>query len=140
MGAGRLHAVVLSQRAEVRERALAQAQNVAPLRRAVVDLAERCGASVCQREDIAIAVSEALTNAIVHAYAGAQAPGVVEVGASMLDGSLHVVVRDEGVGMRPGRASRGLGFGLSLIARMTDHVRFEDAMPGFRVRMTFAVA
>ena len=85
-------------------------------------------------------MSEALTNAIVHAYARAETPGIVEVRASMRGGSLHVVVSDEGVGMRPGHPSAGLGFGLSLIARMTDHVRFEDAMPGLRVRMTFAFA
>jgi anti-sigma regulatory factor (Ser/Thr protein kinase) len=118
----------------------ARAENVAPLRRAVVAYAAGHGASEPQREDIALAVSEALSNAVVHAYVD-RAPGEVSVGAWIADRLLHVVVTDGGSGMQPRPATRGLRLGLPLIGRLAERLELErrsDA-PGLRVRMAFEI-
>jgi diguanylate cyclase (GGDEF)-like protein len=121
------------------ERLAATPQNISPLRRLVIEYARRGGASERQRDDIAVAVSEALSNVVVHAYADADEPGVVTVDAWMSNQSLEVVVCDEGAGMLPRTDSPGLGLGLALIVRMTQRVALEETMPGVRVRMTFAI-
>ena len=119
----------------------ARAENIALLRRAVVAYAGSHGASERQREDIALAISEALSNAVLHAYIGRESPGEVGVDAWVDDRALRVIVHDDGVGMLPRTDSPGLGLGLSLIARMAEHLEVEspDAQPGMRLRMTFAI-
>jgi diguanylate cyclase (GGDEF)-like protein len=121
------------------ERRTATPHSIAPLRQVVIEFAGRSGASDRQREDIAVAVSEALSNVVVHAYAGWEEPGVVTVDAWMSNQSLEVVVCDEGIGMLPRTDSPGLGLGLALIVRMTQRVALEETTPGVRVRMTFAI-
>lgn len=121
------------------ERRAATPHSIAPLRRAMIEFAMRSGASERQLDDIAVAVSEALSNVVVHAYAGRDEPGVVTVDAWMSNQSLEVVVCDEGIGMLPRTDSPGLGLGLALIVRMTQRVALEETMPGVRVRMTFAI-
>ncbi len=129
----------VGQHRQVDERAPARAESVAPLRRAVIEFATAYGATKRQREDIAVAVSEALTNAVQHGYRDSDDAGVVVARAWIQDGLLQVVVCDEGVGMRPRFTGRGTGFGLLLIGRFAQQMRFEDAMPGTRLRMTFAL-
>jgi anti-sigma regulatory factor (Ser/Thr protein kinase) len=108
------------------------------LRRAVVEFAGACGASERQREDIAVAVSEALTNVVKHAYLGSAVPGDIAVQAFVRRRALVVEVCDEGVGMRTGD-SRGVGSGLRIMFRLTERLEFTDTTPGARVRMTFAI-
>jgi LytS/YehU family sensor histidine kinase len=52
-------------------------------------------------------------NAIRHGIAPRAAPGVVRIAAQRRNGALHLEVRDDGVGMRPGGSrTRGRGVGL----------------------------
>jgi hypothetical protein len=67
------------------ERLPARPDSVARLRHAVVGFAGRRGASIRRREDIALAVSEALSNIVLHAYAGSDRPGAIDVRASVSD-------------------------------------------------------
>jgi anti-sigma regulatory factor (Ser/Thr protein kinase) len=122
------------------ERLPARPQSIAPLRHAVVELARANGASDVELEDIAIAVSEALSNVVLHAYPGDDEHGVVVVQAWMDGRRLQVAVCDEGVGMLARTDSPGLGFGLSVIHRIAERVEVEDVSPGVRLRMTFAIA
>jgi len=141
-GAGRQINVSMGYQSRLKECLPARAENIALLRRAVVAYAGSNGASARQREDIALAVSEALSNAVLHAYVGRDSPGDVGVDAWIDDErALEVVVCDDGVGMLPRTDSPGLGVGLSLIARMTEHLEVvsPDAIPGMRLRMTFAI-
>lgn len=124
----------------VHERLPAHPDNVARLRRRVLGFAAHHGASFRRREDIALAVSEALTNAVVHAYRDHDRPGRVEIEASLSDGALVVVVRDEGMGLVPRDDSPGLGLGLGLMRQASDAIVFDDARPGLSVRMTFALS
>lgn len=111
------------------------------LRRAVIEFAARNGASERRCEDIALAVSEALANAVIHAYVGYDEPGGVGVEAWMNERSLEVVVCDEGIGLKPRVDSPGLGLGLALIGQMTERLVLDSAetQPGVCVRMTFAI-
>lgn len=110
------------------------------MRHAVVDFAAANGASDWELEGIALAVCEALTNVVVHAYVGRAAPGVLTAQAWMNGECLHVVVGDEGIGMRRRTDSPGLGHGLPVIYRIAESVEIDDRGRGVRLQMTFAIA
>jgi serine/threonine-protein kinase RsbW len=97
-------------------------ENVAPLRRAARSLAERCGASDRTLQDVALAVSEACTNVVIHAYPEAKA-GRISLVAEQADDEVLFRVIDDGAGLTPRADSPGMGLGLPLIARLTE--RFE---------------
>jgi serine/threonine-protein kinase RsbW/stage II sporulation protein AB (anti-sigma F factor) len=124
----------------VRERRVAEASSIAPLRSVIVEFAREHGASHFELEDIALAASEALTNVVLHAYVGRDGPGVVAVEAWMDARGLQVIVCDEGIGMRSRSDSPGLGFGLPVIHRVAREVQVHDSRPGVRLHMTFAIA
>lgn len=114
-------------------------ESIAELRRAISAFAYRAGANRAVVADIALAVSEAATNVVVHAYRSA--PGTLEVDADARSGMLTVRVLDAGVGMAPRADSPGLGLGLPLIARLAD--RFEVGLgptgTGTELAMTFGL-
>ena len=68
--------------------------------------------------DVKLAVTEACTNAVVHAYPDGEGP--LEVAAYVRDDRLMLVVRDEGRGIVPRTDSPGLGLGLPLIATLAE--------------------
>ena len=89
---------------------------------------------------VKLAVSEAVTNAVVHAYVDAPRPGLVRVAASIEGDSLLVEVCDDGSGMMPRLDSPGLGVGLPVIADMADTLDIgNSARGGTRLRMSFRV-
>jgi anti-sigma regulatory factor (Ser/Thr protein kinase) len=95
-----------------------------------------------RRADIAIAVTEACTNAVLHAYPDGAADAVYEVLAWARPDRLDVVVRDFGRGMNPRlpSASAGLGLGLPLMLAIGDEVSFRSHEDGAatEVRLTFS--
>jgi anti-sigma regulatory factor (Ser/Thr protein kinase) len=122
-------------------RVRAEAHQVAGMRTAVVTLADACGMTEAARADIALAVSEACSNAVMHAYIDAPAPGSLTVAASHHGGELVVAVRDEGRGMLPRTDSPGLGLGMSLIGRLSQRLEIrQNGACGTEVRMTFVAA
>jgi anti-sigma regulatory factor (Ser/Thr protein kinase) len=121
------------------EQLAARPQSIGRLRHAVVAFAGSGGASAGQCATIALAVSEALNNAVLHAYLGLAEPGVMAIDAHVRESLLEVVVCDEGSGMRPRTDSPGVGLGLPLIARLTERLEITDTEPGVAVRMTFAI-
>ena len=113
---------------------------VPELRRALVDFARRAGASSFVLDQIRLAISEAVTNVVIHAYVGAAEPGPVRVAAHVEDATVSVLVADEGRGMVPRLDSPGLGMGLALIAHAADNLDVHDGDPiGTQLRMTFAL-
>jgi serine/threonine-protein kinase RsbW len=91
-----------------------------------------------RRADIALVVSEATTNAVLHAY-GDTTPGPLYVAATLGGESLTVWICDIGSGMRPRRDSPGLGLGLGVITQLCDEVLISsDANAGTSVNATFA--
>ena len=92
--------------------------SVRRLRVCATAFAEAAGAPPELQEAVALAVSETVTNAIVHAYAGAPEPGAVRVRcARVAEGRLVVEVADDGVGIARRNDSPGLGRGLSMVER-----------------------
>jgi stage II sporulation protein AB (anti-sigma F factor) len=91
-------------------------------------------------DDVAIAVSELVANAVVHAYRDRDTPGAVTVGVWCDDGRLVVRVMDQGIGLIPRTDSPGAGFGLQIAASVADDVRIEALRPGTAVNLTFAAA
>ncbi len=111
-----------------------EATSIKRARDAVAVLAERVGAPVA---DVKLAVSEAVTNSLVHGYRdGGQ--GAISVTARIERGRLLVVVADQGVGMKPNLQSPGLGVGISLITSLAGDVRFDSSPNGLTVSMSFA--
>jgi anti-sigma regulatory factor (Ser/Thr protein kinase) len=119
----------------------AVAENVAPLRHAVVDLAETAGADKGVQTDLALAVGEACANVVVHAYPpGDVGPLIVQ--AAVVDSrEIVVTVVDQGQGMTPRPDSPGLGLGLPLIANLSDRLEIQEGPDGVgtQLEMVFAL-
>jgi len=105
--------------------------------RAAVFAAER-GAGPDLVHDVSLVVTEAATNAVKYAYPPGQA-GTVELSVSAEDGWLTLLIRDRGTGFGEG-PSEGLGLGLMLIARVTDHFKIVQDGAGTQVLMRFVLA
>lgn len=88
--------------------------------------------------DVALAVSEAVSNAVAHAYRMRE-PGTIELRAELLvPETLLVVVADDGDGMMPNPRSTGIGLGLPLMASLCVGLEIEPSPPhGTRVSMRF---
>jgi serine/threonine-protein kinase RsbW len=118
----------------------ARAENIALIRHAFGALGEALAIDEQLLSDVRLAVTEACSNVIVHAYAD-RPPGPLEVDATLLDGELAVVVRDEGPGIVPHPGGPGLGLGLPLIASLSEAVELgHDELRRTEVRMTFSLS
>jgi serine/threonine-protein kinase RsbW len=119
----------------------ATADSVGRLRRAVSDFAGQHGASDRALESVNLAVSEALTNVVVHAYRDAARPGPLLLVVAVRDHVLVVTVADEGCGMTARSDSPGLGLGLGLMSRLADtfEITPRPARPGIVLRMAFSL-
>jgi anti-sigma regulatory factor (Ser/Thr protein kinase) len=120
-------------REEVRLELPSEPASVKRARDEVATLAASVGIPVA---DVKLAVSEAVSNAVTHAFRG-RSPGTISVRARIAAGKLRVVVADDGTGMRPNADSPGLGFGIWLITRMAGDVRFDSSPRGLTVSMSF---
>lgn len=118
----------------------AAAEEVAGARIAVLRFAQAHGLPEQRSGDLGLAVSEALSNAVLHAFRDRAVPGTVTVEVQAVGAEhLDVVVRDDGMGFSPRDDSPGLGFGLSLIERSADQVEHRQPTTGvgFELRMRF---
>jgi anti-sigma regulatory factor (Ser/Thr protein kinase) len=99
------------------------------------------GASTEVGQAIRLAVGEALTNVVMHAYVGRD-PGAMTVRACAGEGDhLNIEVLDEGHGLIPRTDSPGLGLGMGLMAQMADDLRItnRDGHPGTVVFLRFSL-
>jgi serine/threonine-protein kinase RsbW/stage II sporulation protein AB (anti-sigma F factor) len=95
----------------------AEPESVSAARTAVREFAAAQGVDELVLMDVALAVTEAVTNAVLHAFLE-RPPGTIRVTAATGAGELTVVVTDDGIGMRPRPDSPGLGLGLPTIGRL----------------------
>lgn len=80
----------------------AEPETVPRARRAMSDFARAAGADSRQVDAVRLASSEAITNAVTHAYR--EQPGPVYVTAALVEGELWILIADDGV--RAGAADR----------------------------------
>jgi serine/threonine-protein kinase RsbW len=90
-------------------------------RRTVSDFLGRYGADPATLSDVLLAVSEVVTNCVVHGYRE-QPGGRVAIEAHRSGDRLLLSVADYGRGMAPRLDSPGLGLGLPLVGRIADRV------------------
>ena len=105
----------------------------------VRDFLRAIGADPRALADVLLAVSEVVTNCVVHAYRG-QGGGDVAIEAHRTGDTLLLSVADRGLGMSPRTDSPGLGLGLPLVGRIADRVDI-SAQPGggTTVQMSFSL-
>jgi anti-sigma regulatory factor (Ser/Thr protein kinase) len=114
----------------------AVADSVACARSAVAEFAASAGLDGEQLDRVRLVVSEAVTNAILHAYP--YAPGPVHVMAAAGDEELLVLVRDEGRGLHADTPNPGLGLGLTIMERVSDGFELaERTAGGLEARLQF---
>lgn len=125
--------------ARFRETAPATAERLGELRRALAVFAQRVGCDEEVIEAARLAVSEALSNVVMHAYHG------IDRGEMMLEGfvdgdHLVVLVCDNGRGLIPRPDSPGMGIGLALMAQLSDEfaITNRESHPGTRVKLRFS--
>ena len=104
---------------EFQHEAPAVPQSVSELRNALADYVRSHGAGEEMVMAVQLATSEAMSNAVVHAFVDRPEPGKLTLEAGRDGDEIWVLVEDDGSGMRPRPDSPGIGLGLPLIARMT---------------------
>ena len=108
------------------------------LRNAVARFLEEASVDEPLVQTVKLAVSEALTNVVLHAYPDGH-PGPVHLTAT-LEGSAAIVVTisDEGRGMIPRADSPGAGLGLPIIAQLAASVEISHGdSDGTTLKMSF---
>ncbi len=115
-------------------------ESVAALRAIAAEFAAKVGLAPSTIERVKLAVSEAATNVVIHAYRDAGEPGPIHLEASLEAGKLRVSVADDGSGMSPEQDSPGLGLGLAIIAQLVDSFELlQGRHRGLTVLMRFAM-
>lgn len=116
------------------------------VRRFVTERATAAGLDAPDVEAVRLAVDEACTNAIKHAYGGRE-DGVVTVETRRQPGAFLVVITHAGVPFDPARyhpvplpeavrQRRRGGFGVVLMNRLVDHVEYRQRGKISEVRLT----
>ena len=122
-------------------------RNEAFVRSAVAAFATELNPTIDAIEDLKTAVSEAVTNCVVHAYAD-NADGIITINAQIRDNAVHIEVIDNGCGIpdivqarkafyttRPEEERSGMGF--TVMETFMDTLEVLPNLPhGTVVRMT----
>ena len=117
----------------------AEPESVVLARQAVRGIVDALGWSEERRTDVSIAVTEACTNAVLHAYP--EGGGEYEVRVWATPEELVVSVRDYGQGISPRipSAVAGLGLGMPLMMAICDEVSFSrNGEEATEVRLVFS--
>jgi stage II sporulation protein AB (anti-sigma F factor) len=121
---------------------LSKAENVALARSMVAVLAAQMDITVNQLEELKVAVSEAVSNAVIHGYQGNE-DKLVEIRAELLTDGIAVTIEDRGIGiadisqaMQPSYSSdpERMGLGFAFMKSFTDKLEVES-QPGKGTRI-----
>ena len=114
----------------------ARPENVAVVRHVLGALADVLNLPDVVCDDMRLAVTEACTNVVRHAYPGDE--GTIDVIVRPNGEALEVVVSDSGQGIGPSPDTAGPGLGLPLIAALSDSLEIERQRGnGSRLSMSF---
>jgi stage II sporulation protein AB (anti-sigma F factor) len=109
-----------------------RSENVGFARTATAIFASQLDFTLDQLDEIKVAISEAVSNAIIHGYA--ERPGIVRMELRLYPDGLEVIVADDGPGiadlawaLQPGRTTDAerMGLGLVFIKEYMDQVEIE---------------
>ena len=122
--------------ADIRLTLPARPENVAVVRHVLGSLADVLGLPRAVIDDVRLAVTEACTNVVRHAYGAGD--GTIDVVVRPNGDALEVIVADTGRGVGPSLDTAGPGLGLPLIAALTDSLEVERTpSAGSRLIMRF---
>src|SRR5665809_72956 len=115
-------------------RARSHPRSVAETRKKVAQYAEEGGAN---RDDVELAVAEAVANAVIHAFGGRD-DGTITVRAE-IDGPDRLVIEiaDFGFGITATARSHRAGLGLPIIRALADSVEIHTGGRGTRLVLSF---
>ena len=136
----RLRSLPLMERAhtDVKLTLPAQPENVSVIRHVLGAFAEALHLPDELVEDLRLAVTEACTNVVRHAYPPNET-GPVEITIQPMEEHVSVIVSDHGRGIGTSSDTTGPGLGLPLIAAIADEVDLQPVPGGgSRVAMTFS--
>jgi anti-sigma regulatory factor (Ser/Thr protein kinase) len=115
----------------------ARPENVALIRHVLGAFAEALDLPADVVEDMRLAVTEACTNVVRHAYDGSE-PGPLDIVIRPDGDLLDVIVSDRGRGVGPSPDTAGPGLGLPLIAALVHSLEIQRApRSGSRLAMSF---
>jgi serine/threonine-protein kinase RsbW/stage II sporulation protein AB (anti-sigma F factor) len=115
----------------------AAAANVGQIRRELADVLRCLNVGSGRLDDIALVVTEAATNVVLHAYVD-RVRGPLYAAAALCGRTLTVTVADCGRGSSPRTDSPGLGFGMPLMAGLTDRLQVTPNPSGDGTRVVAA--
>jgi anti-sigma regulatory factor (Ser/Thr protein kinase) len=114
----------------------ARPENVAVVRHVMGAFGAALSIPRTTMDDVCLAVTEACTNVVRHAYD--HEDGLLEVQVRPLPDRLEVTVADVGRGIAPSKDREGPGFGLPMITTLADSVEIDRTVhAGSRVAMSF---
>jgi serine/threonine-protein kinase RsbW len=120
----------------------AKAEYIVLCRLALSGLARACALEPALVADLKLALTEACSNVVRHAY-NEQRSGEVEVRYELDDGKLSVEVADEGIGFDPEAAVTAVGgeleeggLGISIIRAIVDEFDIKSSSSGSSLRFT----
>lgn len=134
---------------EMRLEFLSKSSNEAFARVAVAAFASQLDPTIEEIADIKTAVSEAVTNSIIHGYENK--PGYVRIFAGIKDNNIEIEIIDDGKGieniqqaMQPLYTSKPelerSGMGFTIMENFMDHLEVESSPgSGTRIKMTKSV-
>jgi anti-sigma regulatory factor (Ser/Thr protein kinase) len=124
----------------LRVRLTAEPQSVGQARRAVEAHLRSAGFTDDLLANVLVAVSEAATNAVVHAYRDSESPGDFSIDLDLDTDSVELRVRDQGCGPTPNPDSPGIGMGIPLMSSLSESLEITGSPgDGTEVRMSFRV-
>jgi serine/threonine-protein kinase RsbW len=128
---------VESARSDVRLSLPARPENVAVIRHVLGAFAVALKLPPELVEDMRLAITEACTNVVRHAYS-ADERGTIDVMIRPTGDRLDLVVADHGAGIGPSPDVAGPGLGLPMIAALADTLEIEHGPSrGTRLAMSF---
>lgn len=112
----------------------ARSENLARVRRSVSDFAASVGVCDDVIADMRLAVNEACSNIVRHAY---EQEGEMEVEARPVGEHLVVVVHDSGRGLAQPTTNPGAGLGLRVATALSEWIEVRGRGKGTEVRLAF---
>ena len=113
-------------------------QEVTRIRHAIADYTLSQGVPQALVDDVSLAVSEVVSNCVVHAFPEGSTDGEITIMATVNGAEVTIRVVDDGIGLSPRVDSPGAGLGLAIAGKIARRMVVEcPQRGGTEVRMPF---